>query len=85
MKRRKTTKKWLDKERQIILEDIKRAYNKIINRNTRWNEREYEDKRREAHKILRGGEYCLNQRWSKWILLIITRKERNFIKKWTVW
>jgi hypothetical protein len=32
-----------------------KAYNKMINGNTRRNEREYEDKRKEAPKILRGG------------------------------
>ena len=45
----------MDEERQIILEDIKRTYNKMINRNTRQNEQEYEDKRKEADKILKGG------------------------------
>ena len=32
---------WFDKECQIILEDKKRAYNKMVNRNTRQNEQEY--------------------------------------------
>jgi hypothetical protein len=29
-------------------------------------------------------EYCLNQSWSKWDLLITTVKQINFIKKWIV-
>ena len=44
---------WFDEESQIILDDKKRAYNKMINRNTRRHEQEYKDKRKEAHKILR--------------------------------
>jgi len=60
-----------------MLEDKKRAYNRMINRNTRQNEQEYKDKRK-AHKKM---EYCLNQSFSKWKLLIITMKQRNFIKK----
>jgi hypothetical protein len=56
---------WLDEECQIILEDIKRAYNKMFNGNTRWNEWEYKDRRKKADKICLkkgrggGGEYCL--------------------------
>jgi hypothetical protein len=38
-----------------MFEDKKRAYNKMINRNTRQNEQEYTDKRKAADKILRGG------------------------------
>jgi hypothetical protein len=55
----------------------------MINRNARQNEQEYENKRKEADKIfkLKGMEYCLNQSWSKWILLITTMNEKNFIKK----
>ena len=41
---------WLDEECQLILEDRKTAYNKMINRNARQNEQEYKDKRKEAHK-----------------------------------
>jgi hypothetical protein len=41
---------WFDEECQLILEDRKTAYNKMINRNTRQNEQEYRDKRKEAHK-----------------------------------
>jgi hypothetical protein len=37
----------------MILEDKKRAYNKMINGNTRQNEREYKDTRKDAHKIFR--------------------------------
>jgi len=44
---------WFDEECQIMLEDKKRAYNKMINRNTRQNEQEYMDKRKEAYKIFR--------------------------------
>ena len=57
-------------------------YKDMINRNTRQHEHEYKDKRKEAHKIFRQKrEYCLNQSWSKWKLLIITLKQGNFIKK----
>jgi hypothetical protein len=35
-----------------MLEDKKRAYNKMINRNARQNEQEYKDKRK-AHKLFR--------------------------------
>jgi len=41
---------WFDKECQIILEDKKRAYNKMVNRNTRQNEQEFKDKSKEAHE-----------------------------------
>jgi len=46
-------KSWFDKECQIKLEDKKRAYSKMINRNTRQNEQEYTDKRKEACEIFR--------------------------------
>jgi hypothetical protein len=39
---------WFDEECRIMLEDKKRAYNKMMNRNTRQNEEEYKDKRKEA-------------------------------------
>jgi hypothetical protein len=49
-----------------MLRDKKRAYNTMINRNTRQNEQEYKEKRNEAHKFLdKKREYCLNQSWSK--------------------
>ena len=49
-------------ECQMILEHKKRAYNKMITRNTRQNEQEYKDKRKEAYTIFREGrEYFLNQ------------------------
>jgi hypothetical protein len=44
---------WFDVECQIILKDGKRAYNKVIDRNTKQSEQEYKDKRKEAHKIFR--------------------------------
>jgi hypothetical protein len=44
---------WFNEERQIILEDKKRAYNKMVNRNTRQNEQECKDKSKEAYTILR--------------------------------
>jgi len=44
---------WFDEQCQIMLEDKKRAYNKMINRNTRQNEQEYMDKRKEAYNIFR--------------------------------
>ena len=47
---------WFDEESQIILEYKKRAYNKMINRNTRKNEQEYNDKREEWHKIFTKKE-----------------------------
>jgi len=40
-----------DEECQIMLEDKKRVYNKLINRNTKQSEKEYKDKRKEVHKI----------------------------------
>ena len=52
-KRRKTTNKQLfDEECQLILEDRKTAYNKMINRNAIQNKQEYKDKRKEAHKLV---------------------------------
>jgi predicted nucleic acid-binding protein len=36
-----------------MLENKKRAYSKMIYRNTRQNEQEYMDKRKEAYKIFR--------------------------------
>jgi hypothetical protein len=72
-----------DEEYQIIL-----GYKAELTRkwliNTTQNEQEYKDKRRKARKIFREKQYCLNQSWSKWKLLIITMKQRNFIKKWIV-
>jgi hypothetical protein len=44
---------WFDEECHTILEDKKRAYNEMINRNMRQNEQEHKDKRKEAHKIFR--------------------------------
>jgi hypothetical protein len=53
----------------------------MSNRNARQNEQEYKAKRKEAHKIFGGEEeYYLNQSWRKWKLLIITFKQRNFIR-----
>jgi hypothetical protein len=73
---------WFDEECHTILEDKKRAYNKVINRNTRQNEQEYKDKRKESHKIFRQKKrVCLNHSWKKLKLLIITMKQINFIKK----
>ena len=46
-------KSWFVKECQIMLEDKKRVYNKMVNRNTRQNEQEYTDKRKEACEIFR--------------------------------
>ena len=43
---------WFDEECQIMLEDKKGAYNKMIKRNTRKNEQEYKDKRKEGHIII---------------------------------
>jgi len=37
-----------DEECQIILEDKNRAYNKMINRNTKQSEKEYKDKRKDV-------------------------------------
>ena len=50
---------WFDEEYQIILDDKRRAYNKMINRNTKQNEQEYKDKRRDAHKIFRQKKRVL--------------------------
>jgi hypothetical protein len=36
-----------------MLEDKRRVYNKMINRNTRQNVQEYKDKRREAYELFR--------------------------------
>jgi hypothetical protein len=44
---------WFDEECHKILEDKKISYNKMINRNTRQNEQEHKDKRKEAYKIFR--------------------------------
>jgi predicted transcriptional regulator len=44
---------WFDEECHTVLEDKKRTYNKMINRNTRQNEQEYKDKRKDAHNIFR--------------------------------
>jgi len=65
---------WFDEECQILLEDKKRFYNKMINRNAKQDEEECKDKRREAHEIFRQKkkEYLLNQHFRKW--LIITMK-----------
>jgi len=41
-----------DEECQLILEDRKTAYNKMINRNAIQNKQEYKDKRKEAHKLV---------------------------------
>jgi len=46
-------KSWFDKECQIMLADKKRAYNKMINRNTRQYEQDYTAKRKEACEIFR--------------------------------
>ena len=85
-KEKKTTKNsFSDEECQIILEDKGRAYNKMISRNTRQNEQEYKSERKEAIKIFRPKkkerESCINQIWSKWKLLILTMKQRNFMEK----
>jgi hypothetical protein len=55
----------------------------MINRNTGQNEQEYKSERKEAIKIFRQKEeYCINQIWSKWkLLILLTVKQRNFIKK----
>jgi hypothetical protein len=56
----------------------------MIHSNTGQQKQEYEytDKRKEAYKTFRQKrEYCLNQSWRKWKLLIITMKQRHFIKK----
>ena len=50
---RQQINRWFDEEYQIILEDKKRAHNKMINRNTWQNKQEYKDNRKEANKIFR--------------------------------
>jgi hypothetical protein len=73
---------WFDEECQLILEDRKTAYNKMINRNTRQNEQEYTDKRKAAHKrVDKKRQLCLNQSSSKRESLIIKIKQINFIEK----
>jgi hypothetical protein len=42
---------WFDEKCQIILEHKKRAYNKMINRNSRQNEQEYKDKKKSTLNI----------------------------------
>jgi hypothetical protein len=42
-----------DEKCQIRLEDKKRDYSKMMNRNTKQSEKEYKDKRKEVHKIFR--------------------------------
>jgi 3-oxoacyl-[acyl-carrier-protein] synthase III len=72
----------LDKECQIILEDIKRAYNKMINGNTRQNEREYKDKRKEADKIFKkGGRVLFKSKLEQMDIAYNKMKAKNFIKK----
>jgi hypothetical protein len=44
---------WFDEECQILLEDKKRAYNKIRNKNTRQNKQEHKARNKEALKIFR--------------------------------
>jgi len=47
----------------------------MINRNSRQNEQEYKDGRKEHIKYLDiKTEYCFHQSWSKWKLLMITMK-----------
>jgi hypothetical protein len=41
---------WFDEECRIMLEDKKRAYNKMMIRNARQNEEEYKDKRRRSRR-----------------------------------
>jgi len=74
----------LDEECQISFEDKKKGdYNTMINRNTRKKWQEQKGKTKAAHKIFKQKrQYCLNQSWSKWKLLINTMKQRHFIKKW---
>jgi hypothetical protein len=72
---------WFDEKCQIILEDKKRAYDKI-NRNSRQIEQEYKDKRKEDIKYLdTKTEYCFHQSWSEWKLLMIAMKQRNLNKR----
>jgi hypothetical protein len=49
-KKKKTPQinRFLDEECQIILEDKKRAYNKVMNRNTRQNVQEYKGERKRS-------------------------------------
>jgi hypothetical protein len=42
-----------------MLEEKKRAYKKMVNRNTTQNKQEYKDKRKEAHEIFRQKERVL--------------------------
>ena len=57
---------WFDELYQIILEDITRVYDKMISRNSRQNEQEYKDKRKERIKYLdTKTEYYFYQSWSK--------------------
>ena len=65
---------WFDEVCQIILEDKKEPYIKMINRNSRQHKLFRQKKNRER-------EYCLNQSWSKWKLLIVIVKKRNIVKK----
>lgn len=54
----------------------------MSNRNTRHNEQDCTYERKEAYKLFRQErKYCLNQRWSKWKLFIITMIQRKFISK----
>jgi hypothetical protein len=70
---------WFDEECHTILEDKKRAYIKIINRNMRQN---IKIKGKKHIKYLyRKREQCLNHSWKKWELLIIIMKQINSIKK----
>ena len=52
---------WFNEECRIILEDKKRACEKMVNRNTTQNKQEYKDKRKEAHEIFRQKERVLLQ------------------------
>jgi hypothetical protein len=47
------------KSSKVIYSGKKRVYNKMINRNTKQNEQEYKDKRKEAHKIFRHKKRVL--------------------------
>ena len=49
-------KSWFDVECRIILKGEKRAFNKMMDRNTRQSEQDHKDKRKEAHKIFRQRE-----------------------------
>jgi len=58
---------WFDEECQVKIEDKKRAYNEMINRNTRQNKQEYKDEKKKHVKYLyKTRGYCWNQSWSKW-------------------